>query len=337
MSVRNALRKVIPLRASTFEKARKRLEASNVATAEKICLLEAKSAEIATKLDHLDATFDERVTSMVTQEATSALVAAKLDQVITRFDKIAEDIANLNSSVHAKQDATLYQITQAHKISKEILWAETLDRTLSGSTWFKDVSLSPGRWAVGYPYLYALYRSLNEAHPTSILEIGLGQSTNMIGQYATEFDSVNHVVVEHDQSWIDFYLSENKLSDRSKVVHLELEMKEMPECQHEVRAYKGFEDRFKEEKFDLISIDGPFGYDMKELARIDALRILPNALAPSFTIMVDDYNRKGEQNMVKLIKGALSAAGIAFSEGRYEGEKATMAICSKDRAFLTSL
>ena len=130
MSVRNALRKVIPLRASTFEKARKRLEASNVATAEKICLLEAKSAEIATKLDHLDATFDERVTSMVTQEATSALVAAKLDQVITRFDKIAEDIANLNSSVHAKQDATLYQITQAHKISKEILWAETLDRTL---------------------------------------------------------------------------------------------------------------------------------------------------------------------------------------------------------------
>ena len=77
----------------------------------------------------------------------------------------------------------------------------------------------------------------------------------------------------------------------------------MPECQHEVRAYKGFEDRFKEEKFDLISIDGPFGYDMKELARIDALRILPNALAPSFTIMVDDYNRKGEQNMVKLIKG----------------------------------
>ena len=103
MSVRNALRKVIPLRASTFEKARKRLEASNVATAEKICLLEAKSAEIATKLDHLDATFDERVTSMVTQEATSALVAAKLDQVITRFDKIAEDIANLNSSVHASK------------------------------------------------------------------------------------------------------------------------------------------------------------------------------------------------------------------------------------------
>ena len=81
MSVRNALRKVIPLRASTFEKARKRLEASNVATAEKICLLEAKSAEIATKLDHLDATFDERVTSMVTQEATSALVAAKLGSV----------------------------------------------------------------------------------------------------------------------------------------------------------------------------------------------------------------------------------------------------------------
>ena len=92
-------------------------------------------------------------------------------------------------------------------------------------------------------------------------------------------------------------------------------MKEMPECQHEVRAYKGFEDRFKEEKFDLISIDGPFGYDMKELARIDALRILPNALAPSFTIMVDDYNRKGEQNMVKLIKGRFRLPALRSPKG----------------------
>ena len=50
MSVRNALRKVIPLRASTFEKARKRLEASNVATAEKICLLEAKVPKLRQNL-----------------------------------------------------------------------------------------------------------------------------------------------------------------------------------------------------------------------------------------------------------------------------------------------
>ena len=57
---------------------------------------------------------------------------------------------------------------------------------------------------------------------------------------------------------MDRFLPLRKQAVRSiEVVHLELEMKEMPECQHEVRAYKGFEDRFKEEKFDLISIDGP--------------------------------------------------------------------------------
>ena len=65
--------------------------------------------------------------------------------------------------------------------------------------------LSAGRWAVGYQYLYVMYRVLNEIHPRRILELGLGQSTRMLGQYAAAHENVSHFVVEHDPEWIDFF------------------------------------------------------------------------------------------------------------------------------------
>ena len=42
----------------------------------------------------------------------------------------------------------------------------------------------PGRWAaVGFPYLYVMYRVLNEVRPEMLLEIGTGQTTKMIWIY----------------------------------------------------------------------------------------------------------------------------------------------------------
>ncbi len=63
---------------------------------------------------------------------------------------------------------------------KEILWAEIFRSVTDKSTWLKNRSFAPGRWALGYPALYILYRILNEMKPKSILELGLGQSTRMI-------------------------------------------------------------------------------------------------------------------------------------------------------------
>ena len=70
-----------------------------------------------------------------------------------------------------------------YRVNNEILWAEIFNSTIQDSLWFKDKSLSPGRWAAGYPFLYALYRTLNEKHPLNILELGMGQTTKLISQY----------------------------------------------------------------------------------------------------------------------------------------------------------
>ena len=37
------------------------------------------------------------------------------------------------------------------KTQNEILWAQIFNSTIQSSAWFKDQSISPGRWAAGYP------------------------------------------------------------------------------------------------------------------------------------------------------------------------------------------
>ena len=83
---------------------------------------------------------------------------------------------------------------KSQKNSDEILWAEIFHDASSNSTWLHDKAFSAGRWAVGYQYLYSVYRILDEVKPKNILELGLGQSTRLLGQYASENVDVSHTV-----------------------------------------------------------------------------------------------------------------------------------------------
>ena len=92
-----------------------------------------------------------------------------------------------------------YNIPFSCKISSNtIIWAEIFNNVISNSSWLTNKSFSAGRWAVGYQYLYVVYRILNEVRPKNILELGLGQSTRLFGQYAASDVEVQHIVVEHD-------------------------------------------------------------------------------------------------------------------------------------------
>ena len=98
-------------------------------------------------------------------------------------------------------------------VLREIYWGQIYHDTIRNSDWFLNPSLSPGRWAVGYNYLYVLYRILDDVEPQFILEMGLGQSTKMIGQYAMHHESpgkIKHVVIEHDEVWEDFFFKKNR-------------------------------------------------------------------------------------------------------------------------------
>lgn len=87
----------------------------------------------------------------------------------------------------------------------------------------------------------------------------------------------------------------------------------------------------------MISIDAPFGSPCYIYARADILELLPQCLKKSFVIILDDYNRTGEQNTVKLLKEKLDDEKIMYCEGVYSGNKDIFVITSMDYKFLVSL
>ena len=216
----------------------------------------------------------------------------------------------------------------------ELLWAANLQSVTANPTWLKDKAFAPGRWALGYPALYALYRILNEAKPKRILELGLGQSTRMIGQYAVAFEGVEHTVVEHDPEWIDFFQKDFALSDRSRIVQLDKENVQYKDAK-DVCAFACFADTFANQKFDFICVDAPFGSE--GYSRIDVLKLLPDCLTEDFIILFDDTNRGGEMHTLEEIATVLKKAGIAHHLGHYAGDKMTSVICSASRKFFASM
>ena len=253
---------------------------------------------------------------------------------------IEEQIAKLNSSVEKVSEdntSTKEMLNRSTKTIKEILWAETFNQAIVGCDWMKNVSLSPGRWAVGYQFLYVLFRVLNDFQPKKILELGLGQSTVVTTAYTASASDIQHYVFENDQAWLDFFKRSHSLSEQTEVILADLAMVNVENIEHEVRVYDSFFSKVPDEKYDLIVIDAPFGYDMPKMARIDAIDLIPDRLAESFVIMVDDYNRTGEKSMAKRLLKKLETCQIPYVNDTYSGDKQTLIVCSKDLSFLTTM
>jgi len=240
------------------------------------------------------------------------------------------------SSIEKKLSSLNKKMDSCNKMLKESIWSDVYRDTVHDSSWFTKRDISPGRWAVGYPTLYVLYRVLDEFKPRQILELGLGQSTKMISQYASFHEGVSHFVVEHDDSWIEFMSNSNMLPDNTKIVKLERTMCKYKDAEN-IRAFKGFKEKFEDCKFDLIIIDAPLGGDMPIYSRIDVLGILPGSLNDDFCIIMDDYNRSGEKNTGKEISSILNANNIEYRTGEYAGEKDTGIWVSDNMQYFTSM
>lgn len=242
----------------------------------------------------------------------------------------------MTATLATEVKAARYQAYQAARHSEEGVWAAVFNDTIARSPWLKDKTFSPGRWAVGYPYLYAMYRVLNESSPKRILEFGLGQSTRMIAQYAAAFDDVEHIVVEQDPAWVEFFRRNFQLSSQTEIVTLDYEMTPYKDTEA-VRVFAGFRKVFAERKFDFICIDAPLGGDMPQYARIDVLRLLPGCVGDDYVIMIDDCNRPGELGTVKEMEAILTQQVSGCKRGLYRGEKDCILLASESRGFLTTM
>lgn len=288
----------------------------------------------------------ERMEERLTALEQRLVALDKLDAIRAETGEVKAALAQQKSDLQQAErqrkelGETLERIrgssAESVQYASEAVWAQVFNNAISGSAWLKNTAFSPGRWAVGYPVLYVMYRVLNEVRPKRILELGLGQSTRMIAQYAAAHEDVEHIVVEHDPEWINFFQNDFALSERTKILRLDREMVPFKEAEA-VRVFKGFREALEGQKFDFICIDAPLGGDMKQYARIDVLGLMPECLNEDFVIMLDDTERSGEGRTFAEMRRCLSEHGIEATVGWYRGKKDMCLLSSKRNGFVASM
>lgn len=344
-SVKNILKRILPPPVKTFNREIERVLLAVQKGQEEVSVLLQITRELKQHIESSERQYTEQM-EQLEQDMSKALdhQQARIEDTLLQIEierkeqilELRRDIIKRQTDISAAIQETKRQSVLSTRSAEEAVWAAVFNNSITNSTWLKDKTFSPGRWALGYPALYVIYRVLNEARPKRILELGLGQSTRLIGQYAAAFDDVEHIVVEHDLDWIRFFQNDFQLSERSQIVQLDREMIPYKEAE-EVRVFKGFREAFAEKKFDFICIDAPLGGDMKQYARIDVLGILPSCLMDSFVITLDDCERIGETHTMNEIEGKLLEAKIPYGKGRYSGKKDICLLASDNQRFLCSL
>lgn len=227
-------------------------------------------------------------------------------------------------------------IKEMRSQNDELIWARVWDDTRNGIDWAQNLpSISPGRWAVGYNYLYIMTRSLLELKPRAVLDIGLGISSTLVSNYFkyNHFDNSVHTIIDHDDKWIDFYTKNHCLSSNSEILQLDCIEKEY--CGSKYYAYKNFAEAVKGERYDVVSIDGPWGSE--RYSRRDIIGQIPEILSDNFVIILDDSNRRGEKDTIAEIEKKLKEADIEYEIGYYAGQTECALITTKNNRFLCSM
>lgn len=240
---------------------------------------------------------------------------------------------------------TVQYLRTVRSFQEEALWSDVWHDTIRGIGWAKDLpSLSPGRTAVGYNYLYVMTRILNEMRPHRVLDIGLGISSTLVSEYfySVQTEGAEHLIIEHDKDWISFYEANHPLSSYSRIIRQDLAIKKKDG--EEYIAYRDISDIIQGKRFSVVSVDAPFGSYPNDVgwsqgepkyARRDIIEYIPEILEESFVIIIDDYNRRGEQRTVQDIKEKLKE--IKTYGGVYRGRSDVYVLVSEDNRFLCSL
>jgi len=223
------------------------------------------------------------------------------------------------------------KIQQLSTKINEIYYAEVLRDCIFGSDWLikKDFTLTKG--AANYSFIYLLFKVLDEINPKSILEFGLGQTTKVTSQYANFYAKTTLDVVEHNSQWISVFSKKINITQNIKVHNKELIKTSLNDTEND--KYDNLDDIVKNKKYDLIIIDGPFGFD-RVYPRTNILDLIPNNIANEFVIILDDAEREGEKNTANLIFEKLNSFGIQYKTSYREGTKRQLIITSLNYKFI---
>jgi hypothetical protein len=218
--------------------------------------------------------------------------------------------------------------SSAESLAMQRLWLVVQD-----SPWFKNKSLSPGGYAMDSLSLHDLFCILNDAKPRNILEFGLGQSSKLVHQWAA-FSGANALTIEHDPGWITYFKSHVGESYPVNIRQVDLETIDV--CGAPTLSYNAQAMHLLGGEYDLIVVDGPFGYNQTQYARPQILEFT-RRLASDFCIFMHDSERKTEQNTLALLCQKLEEQGTNFVRRDNGDFVRHTVLCSESWKFLASL
>lgn len=254
-----------------------------------------------------------------------------INLIDNNFEEINSKFNSMNSEFNNKNNKN-------YLINKEIQYALIFNDTIKDSNWVKSKNFSLNNGAANYSFMYDLFRILDEVKPENILELGLGQTTKLTSQYANFFNDTKLTVIDGDENWINNFSENLIIGDNIKIILSELEKFTFRNTEN--LRYKNFNNIIKDEKFDLIVIDGPQGFfspgfRMLDYSRSNVWDLIPDNIADNFVIIIDDYERKGEKNTISIVKELLSENKIDYYTFNSIGLKEQYVIASEEYKFIS--
>lgn len=224
---------------------------------------------------------------------------------------------------------------QQMNLLKELEWANVYHDSIRGIKWLENTPLNIGRWAGNYAFFYLLKRILNDAKPTKILELGLGESSKFISKYLDHYlIESQHTIIEHDEGWKNAFKTTFQLNERSRINICPPREIEVYGCN--VTSYSGIEKIVTDQVYDLYLVDGPIGSE--SYSRYDIISLVSQLTRENeFIIVVDDTHRKGEKETFKDLVHLFQSKDINIHTKRLNGSKELSLIATEKYKFLTTV
>lgn len=158
-----------------------------------------------------------------------------------------------------------------------------------------------GSWALTPDAAALLAREIVIRRPSTIVELGSGVSTLMVGRLLQQMGCGHLISLDHDPSWAEDtrrHISANGLQDYVEVLdaplvrqHFDAEDFDWYQIPDQLRHIK---------QIDMLTVDGPpQTTDSTVLARYPALPAFSAQLSRQAVIFIDDAKRVTEQKMVE--------------------------------------
>ncbi len=151
-------------------------------------------------------------------------ICNELQELKSLVISLRDDIASLEKTINHHYKRILPYVKNTSRSAgaiQESLWSDIFHDAISGSKWFDGCGGTYGRWAIGYQFAYVLFRILDDIMPKTVLELGMGQSTVIVNQYASHNSGVSHTVVENDREWISFFSKHFRKQELINLVQLD--------------------------------------------------------------------------------------------------------------------